>query len=218
MLLVALLFSTCQNIDLYNKLACPGCVTSIQAPCTDCRIFVSGTTQGNMTSTSCAAPTVGIAVCGQGANGIQKADYICQNDPSRPAGTRRWKALIVDGLNRTACTNTNCASGTAGRIDWVLWPNTKYFKPDGVTLVMTTDVNGVFIFGTLTNFINNAVAYSAWTGINGDWTTSTAHCTQWTDNTLITGSYGTSSLNDSQSIAANTITCNTNNNLYCVEQ
>ena len=219
---------SCQNYNLYDRLTCPGCVagqsdksTNATTPCVNCRIFVSQTTRGDMSGNGgCGGAGGGTAFCGIGANGVQKADYVCQNDPGRPDTAKVWKALVVDGTNRVACTNANCTGGTAGRVDWILKPNTAYFRPDNVTLIMNTVANAVFAFGFLTNVINNTVAYSAWTGLNTNWTTGTTHCTNWSIGTnAVQGIYGTSSLNDGQSINAGTpVNCDTLNNLYCVEQ
>ena len=120
-LLVFLL--ACQNYNLYDRLTCPGCSgqtggNAVTTPCVNCRIFVSQTTKGDMSGNgSCGGAGGGTASCGIGANGVQKADYVCQNDPGRPDTAKIWKALVVDGTNRVACTNTNCTGGTAGRVD-----------------------------------------------------------------------------------------------------
>lgn len=226
-LLVFLL--ACQNYNLYDRLTCPGCSgqtggNAVTTPCVNCRIFVSQTTKGDMSGNgSCGGAGGGTASCGIGANGVQKADYVCQNDPGRPDTAKIWKALVVDGTNRVACTNTNCTGGTAGRVDWILKPNTAYFRPDIVTLIMNTDANAVFAFSTplwLTNVINDTVAYRVWTGLNTDWTTGTSHCTGWGIGTnAMSGISGTSSLNDGQSLNSTPLlNCDILNNLYCVEQ
>lgn len=221
-----LLIARCADYGISDQLTCPGCTGKSSAPiaqmqpCTNCRIFVSGTTRGDMSGIGgCGGVGGGSAVCGQGANGILKADYICQNDPAKPDSSRTWKALVVDGTNRVACANTNCGSGTSGRVDWVLKPSTMYWRPDLVTIILQTDANAVFAFGLLTNGINTTIAYNAWTGLSNTWMLGPSHCAGWANATAGSqGTFGTSSLNDGQSIQAGPQNCDTLSNLYCVEQ
>lgn len=219
-------FIACQNYDLQDRISCPGCAAEGKAaaqytPCTTCRIFVSGSTRGDMSGAGgCGGVGGGTAVCGVGATGIQRADHICQNDPARPNTTRTWKALLVDGVNRVACTNSFCTGGTGGRVDWVLKPNTSYVRANGVTQIWTTDANAVFVFGILINAIDTTIAYNAWTGLSADWLTNVDRCLDWSNATAgSNGRYGTSSLSDNQSVSGTIQTCDTvATNLYCVEQ
>ncbi len=57
-----------------------------------------------------------------GSTATQKADTLCNSDAAKPT-SNIYKALIVDGVNRDAVT----------KIDWVLQPNTTYYRADGIT-------------------------------------------------------------------------------------
>ncbi len=85
---------------------------------------------------------------------------------------------------------------------------------------MITDANSVFVFGSQTNAINTTIAYNAWTGLATNWTSNGQHCVNWGNGSNAnSGGYGTSSLNDAQSITSGiNDTCDTLDNLYCVEQ
>jgi hypothetical protein len=62
-----------------------------------------------------------------GQTAMERADDFCQTDPTKPAnGT--FKALLVDGVARDALTP----------IDWVLKPETDYFRPDNDVRIATT--------------------------------------------------------------------------------
>ncbi|HLD45750.1 MAG TPA: DUF1554 domain-containing protein, partial [bacterium] len=51
--------------------------------------------------------------------GVAGADALCEADANKPA-TGTYKALIVDGVARVACTTANCGGGAGENIDWVL--------------------------------------------------------------------------------------------------
>lgn len=109
-------------------------------------------------------------------SGITGADSICNSDAAKPTIVPNvYKAMIVDGTNRKASATANAGDG---QINWVLLPNTIYFRSNGTTQIMTTNANSIFIFGALTNsFEVAAVPY--WTGLNTDWTTSANTCSNW---------------------------------------
>lgn len=108
--------------------------------------------------------------------GIAGADAVCNSDAAKPSITPNiYKAMIVDGTTRKASTTTNAGDG---QIDWVLLPSTSYFRTNGTTQIMTTNANGIFPFGTLTNSFETA-AIPYWTGLNTNWTTSANTCSNW---------------------------------------
>lgn len=65
--------------------------------------------------------------------GITGADEKCNQDANKPA-TGTYKALLMDA-NRSMTT------------DWVLQANTNYVRADGVTVVGTTNAQGIFPLG-----------------------------------------------------------------------
>ena len=101
--------------------------------CSTCTIFVTtGTSDGLI-----------------GAGGIAEADAFCMADAGYP-GTGTYKALIVDGTNRIACTTANCSGGAGEHTDWVLKASTAYVRSNGSTAIGTTTAEGIFSF-PLTN-------------------------------------------------------------------
>jgi len=80
-----------------------------------------------------------------GSNAIEKADSFCNNDANKPDDST-YKALIVDGINRDAISLT----------DWVLKPNTTYYRPyDDVEIGTTIDTA---ILPVLNKELTNSVA------------------------------------------------------------
>ncbi|MFZ5891786.1 MAG: DUF1554 domain-containing protein [Myxococcota bacterium] len=121
--------------------------------------------------------------------GISGADTQCNASPP-VAGT--FKALLVDGATRIACTSAQCATnGAAEGVDWPLAPNTTYVRADGTTVIGTTTSAAIFAF-PLTASIGTA-GFTYWTGLNVDWTTSTDSCAGWTQ---ISGVFATEGLAD----------------------
>lgn len=123
--------------------------------------------------------------------GVAGADALCAADANKP-DSRTYKALIVDGTARVACTNVGCFSGTSGQTDWVLAASTDYYRSDATTIIGTTTANKVFNLVTgLTNSLTDSSLY-IWTGLIGDWTTASDTCTQWTSaSNALTATVGT---------------------------
>ncbi|MCW7494611.1 DUF1554 domain-containing protein [Leptospira sp. 2 VSF19] len=151
---------------------------------------------------------------------VAGADTICNNDAGKPAGSSLYKALLVD---ESGCSSNPCrrASVTAnlgdGQIDWVLKPNTNYVRSDGVTPIMTTNANALFIFGTLTNSWS-ATAFTGISGMSGSWTVfSGLTCSNYS---LNSGSVTTTQYNQtgSGSLSSASLTCGNSYYLLCVEQ
>src|SRR6478736_1249932 len=134
--------------------------------------------------------------------GVSGADTLCNASPPSPGS---YKALIVDGTTRVACTSAHCVtSGAAEGVDWVLAPNTKYVRADN-TVVGTTSAAAIFAF-PLTNSVGE-IGYSYWTGLSGDWTTSTDTCNAWTEVSVVGASQGLADTLDSQSISGVVVNC-----------
>lgn len=156
-----------------------------------------------------------------GPSGGNSADSRCSDEATALSYSGTYKALIVDGTNRRACTTANCAGGAGEHLDWVMLPNMQYLRPDG-TLIHTT--NGVGIFTTdLTNTIGAAASY--WTGMasgSWNWVSGAANetCQGWFNGTAgESGKYGVSTWLDERSIAIAAMqACNVANRLLCVEQ
>lgn len=141
--------------------------------------------------------------------GIAGGDNKCNTDGSKPPGT--YKAIIT-GTTRRACTTANCTNA-GENLDWALYPNTAYVRPDG-TAIATTNSAGIFIF-PLTNAIDPA-GFSPRTGLYLDWT-SWSNCSNWTS-TAGTGVIGSSSQTSNLAIYQNDVSCSNLYVLYCAEQ
>ena len=163
------------------------------------------------------------------ANPILGADDFCANQkPASLRGTGTdYKAMIVDGTNRIACTNANCAGG-GPHSSWIMRADTEYRRADDQT-VFTTNSNAVFDFGAASltaAFDTDATPLHWWTGLDQDWRTTVSGntCVSWATNVGgFDGTYGSSAATDNNSISdvANSNFgdgCNTLNRLLCVEQ
>jgi len=116
-------------------------------------------------------------------NGIQGADAICmyeaaQSDwhPNIQPG-KKWKAMLVDGVYRIACTSANCTtSGISENRDWVFRPNQQY-RNESQNLIGTTTESAIFQFPTLSPLVGynassagNRYYTASFTGLSLQWT------------------------------------------------
>lgn len=185
-------------ILLVSALSCSqnGEAPSLEGPkCATCRIFVSST-----------------SYTGAGIGGIQGADAKCASDAAKPSDGV-FKALLVDGSTRRACTTSNCSAGTSGQIDWVIHPNTIYTRLDGTTIT-TSNASGLLSFNLTTSISGSFLG--VWTGLSTDWQTA-SHCGGWAS-TSGNGDTGNAINVNSGAISGSTDTCTANAYIYCVEQ
>lgn len=202
-----ILVSGCGNYGLLEKLENPGGFRG-SGGCTTCRIFISQTTY--------SASALG---------GIAAADAKCAIDANKPTGSGVYKALLVAGTVRRACSSFNCTVGGAGEnIDWVLKPNTQYFQKNGVTQIAATNPAGIWPAPVSLNApVDASSAIQTWTGIvmtaGQEWTTiSPSPCSDWTSDGGNVGTIGESNATADSLVFSSTQTCNFAKNLYCVEQ
>ncbi len=149
--------------------------------------------------------------------GVAGVDAKCMSDTAYP-GTGTYRALIVDGVNRVACTTANCSGGASENVNWVLQPYTTYVRASGGATLFFTNAAGIFVFGAMTNsFTGTAQTY--YTGLSSDWTTPVGlNCSQWTS-TAGNFRYGVGNATNGQAIAMGALACTDNFwRLYCVEQ
>lgn len=134
-----------------------------------------------------------LLMAGEGATGIEGADNLCalakdNEQPALPGTGSEYRALLIDSINRVACTSINCAGGSSEHVDWVLRANTSYKRPDG-TVVFTTNASGIFLMTAGLNAPLTA-AGQWWTGMDSDWMElGPSTCTDWTD-TVGNGAFG----------------------------
>lgn len=158
--------------------------------------------------------------------GISGADTICQNaktndQPNLPGLATDYKAMLVDGTNRTSCAAANCSTGPDST--WVLAANTTYYRPDEVAIGTTTS-NAVFTFPLDAAFSTTA-GLNWWTGLNANWTVALDVCDGgavpgWDDGTaFFDGTMGATNDTANTSIAPGfPDSCDTVNHLLCVRQ
>jgi len=185
--------------------------------CTTCMTFVTAATYSGDIKTT-----------GGKANAIASADSLCMADANKPAGGGTYKAMLVDGVNRVACTTANCGGGAGEHIDWVFKPSTTYLRSDGTTTVMTTNTAGIWDFidpisdphNLLATFDTAASRYR--TGLDWDWRAVAAgyRCGGgWTDGTVAAfDDYGFGDRADDSAIGGGASTCDLPKNLLCIEQ
>ncbi|WP_108960254.1 DUF1554 domain-containing protein [Leptospira ellinghausenii] len=152
-------------------------------------------------------------------NGIAGADAICMSDAKKPPLPSRavYKAFLVDDVNRIACTTSNCTTGgNSEHKDWILKPNTSYYRTGDSQKFAVTDNFGIFTSQLLDVDVN--ALSNIHTGLaTGGWTTRTNnHCNRWTDGTGINNS-GVAATGTS--IFTSTLgSCNALSVILCVEQ
>jgi|GEM_PF-3191026 len=158
-----------------------------------------------------------------GNNAIEKADYICNTSVAKPDNAQ-YKALLVDGLYRDAINQT----------DWVLQPEQRYFRRDGVIPVGTTNTSAQFspdakVWAGL--LLHNAVEdcndcdpsqQLAWTGIAD--TTDLfsfyfSNCGGWATTAVdASGTYGIYIASDYDALHSTAGDCSHAHAFYCVQQ
>ncbi len=154
--------------------------------------------------------------------GLSGADTNCANEKSNnysslPTGT--YKAMLVDGVSRRACTTANCGGGVSENSNWILKPSQSYYHPTTYALVFTTNAKSILDFPINSQLDTNATKFW-WTGMDVDWTDPSDNCNSWaaTGVTGYTGKGGELSVGFiSRGLAGSTI-CTTNLHLVCVEQ
>ena len=155
-----------------------------------------------------------------GSTIIQKADDFCMKSIMRPDNAE-YKALLVDGVNRDAVSLT----------DWVLMPNTTYYRWYNDVTIGTTTPNAIFnvYFQNLLNDPENCSVLGAcdfymdwvWTGIGDvqDFSVSMNNCQGWTnDGVRGTAASYQNSDHGAFSLPYNSRDCTSTLRIYCVEQ
>ncbi|TGL22290.1 DUF1554 domain-containing protein [Leptospira yanagawae] len=145
--------------------------------------------------------------------GVSGADGVCQSNANCPSG-KLCKAMLGDSINlfRRASVTANVGDG---QIDWVLKPNTSYYRPNRTDLIATT--NNVSLFTFNLSLAVSGTSSTAWTGINPNWTNNGNDCTGWTV-TGTSGYGGDTGSNTTSALGFNTFGCTSSLMLYCVEQ
>lgn len=154
--------------------------------------------------------------------GVTGADSTCTNEKnnnysSLPTGV--YKAMLVDGASRIACSTANCGGGVSENFNWVLKPSQSYYHPITNALVFTTNAKSILDF-PMNSLLDANAGKFWWTGIDSDWTDPNDNCNSWasTGVTGYTGKGGELTVGFvSRGLAGSTI-CTTNLHLVCVEQ
>ncbi len=156
-----------------------------------------------------------------GSTAMEKADDFCMNSVVRPDNAE-YKALLTDGVNRDAVSLT----------DWVLEPNTTYYRWYNDIPIGTTTPGAIFNvnFQNLLNDPENCDLFDAcystgvkvWSGVGDvfDFSTSNNTCQGWTS-TVGGGAWGCYENSDAGAFTFgnnSTTGCGTAIRVYCVEQ
>ena len=140
-------------------------------------------------------------------NGINEADNYCMSVANGyPNDGRTYRAMIVDGVNRTA----------SPALDWVLTANYDYYRLDS-TFVFSADASAIFTFGAFTNSPGTSGTYR--TGLLTNWGTSTDDCNNWTGSAALSATAGDGTAINSDTISQSTLNCSAaTRGLLCVHQ
>ncbi len=146
--------------------------------------------------------------------GIAGADALCDSAANKP-DSRTYRALIVDGNDRVACTTAFCSGGPGEHVNWVLSASTSYYRPGLAVDIGTTNANGIFDFPLENGFVADSTLM--WTGLTVDWL-STNNCVNWTSNSFLDlGVYGASGDTSDHAISVGNAGCQIDYaNLICV--
>ena len=161
---------------------------------------------------------------GGNMGGITGADALCNADANKPDSST-YRAMIVDGVNRTACVNANCSPTNGGDgFGWVFQANTTYYRQNGATYedVLTTNANRIATFPLTVNGFNSSNTNEYWTGLEVDWTVAFAgsdlDCANWTGGTIAQTGSGGAATTDAISFASPSCAVTGTYHLICVEQ
>ena len=154
--------------------------------------------------------------------GVAGADAFCAASASKPNGST-YKALIVSGADRVACTSANCATGgLAEHVDWVLTANTPYYRADGTTLIGITNANGLWNLPLTNTYKYDVGTHGApriWAGLTTSWTNDGFHCSGWTTGLgTNNGAHMRADAVNNQAVYYSSEACIDSNYLACVEQ
>lgn len=119
---------------------------------------------------------------GGGANGIEGADNLCQGQfavvGGLPGSAGDYKALITGGP-RSACENAFCdPAHPRDRGDWVLQPNTGYFRADGTLIGETNDL-ALFDLPLAAPVREGLNIYWSGMSLTKDWRRDDFNCVGW---------------------------------------
>lgn len=143
--------------------------------------------------------------------GVPGADVICATNPKCPLGSL-CKAVIINGTSRIASVTANLGDG---QVDWVLNPNTHYYRTDGATLISNTNSTALLQI-PFSNVIDSNVTGS-WIGSASGWVYGPNHCQNWSDNTNFYTGNSFRTLNTDITFFGGNFSCNVPYYLLCTE-
>ncbi|ABZ93290.1 Hypothetical protein LBF_0758 [Leptospira biflexa serovar Patoc strain 'Patoc 1 (Ames)'] len=168
---------------------------------------------------------------GAEANGPAGADVKCNADANKPS-TGTYKAMVVDGTNRSACSSPNCSGGAGENLFWVFQENSIYVRANDSASLFTPSTAGIIPAPSTIlnhNFDSGTTKYF-WTGfaMTAYWQEATDEptnsCVDWTDGsvTAVTTDGGRVGASDSRTYSAfrsgSGRSCSDTYHLLCVEQ
>lgn len=152
--------------------------------------------------------------------GVTTADSACASAATSLGETGTYKALLVDGSTRIACTTADCSGGTSEHTAWVLAASTPYIRQADSVAIGTTSTAGIFTFSLSNAFSGTLTGFDAgaWTGLETNWTGSSSTCSSWGSSS---GSGAIGNVSATSNVTLNvglTQLCSTTRHLICVEQ
>lgn len=106
--------------------------------------------------------------------GVSEADAICQSEANAAAYPGIYKALIGTRSDepggRFACWNANCTpSDPSDLMNWVLQPNSTYYRASDGVEIGTTNSNSLLNFPLTNSFNDSAMSLWHWSGFTNTW-------------------------------------------------
>lgn len=144
--------------------------------------------------------------------GKDAADSICDADPGKPS-SGIYKAFLVDAsANRRASTS---AFAGDGQVDWVLAPDTNYYRSDDAFVGRTDAV--ALLPSAPAVALDPGLGKTYWTGMLVDWTASANDCGAWFG--AVTGVFGDGTVTTNLYIDSGLLDlCSNPQHLLCAEQ
>jgi hypothetical protein len=151
--------------------------------------------------------------------GTAGADAKCNSDPNKP-NDRPYKALLATPGLRSACGTPWCSvKGEDEHENWVLEPDTYYYRSDGTTLIGKTNDSGIWTFPLANSYVGPEIQDTSevWTGLRTDWVAHASGCLAW-QQTGANGAFGRTDSTGMEALFADRASCSEARRLVCVEQ
>jgi len=179
-----------------------GSVERDGVPSIDHRVFVSSASYDGKFLANSGALT-----------GTDAADKHCA-DLAKAAGlVRSYKAILS-----TSSINAKDKLSFTGAVYIVKGTQKVKIVEAGLDLWSTDSKDLLFSINIDENETTVATGTKIWTGTDSSGTKDTDHCTNWTANSVVSGSYGETDFTNQKWLYSTTSNCSSQNRLYCISQ